>query len=58
MEKDIKIRFRDKNLKDKWQGVNDKVPVNPQYVFEDIKREEAFLMSQFPTDELKERFKK
>ena len=37
----------DKNLKDKWAGVNDKVPVNPQYVFEDMTREEAFLMSQF-----------
>ena len=35
MAKDIKIRFRDKELKDKWAGVNDKVPVNPQYVFED-----------------------
>ena len=57
MDKDIKIRFRDKSLKDKWAGVNDKVPVNPQYVFENMTREEAFLMSQFPTDEQKIRFK-
>ena len=47
MPKDIKIRFRDKELKDKWAGVNDKVPVNPQYVFEDMTRENDFLMSQF-----------
>ena len=30
------IRQRDKNLKEKWKGVNDKVPVNYQFVFETI----------------------
>ena len=51
------IRQRDKNLKEKWKGVNDKVPVNYQFVFETEERENSFLMKQFSTKELKAKFK-
>ena len=57
MSKKIEIRQRDKNLKHKWKGINDKVPVNYQFVFESEERENAFLMNQFPTDDLKKKFK-
>ena len=57
MENKLEIRQRDANLKSKWKGVNDKVPVNYQFVFETPEREESFLMKQFPTPELKKKFK-
>ena len=38
MNKKVEIRFRDSKLKKDWKGINDKVPVNPQYCFETEER--------------------
>ena len=37
------FRLREENLKKKWDGKNDMVPVNaPQYIYVDRKKEEEF----------------
>ena len=38
MSEKVEIRFREPNLKNKWDNANNKVPVNPQYVFETKER--------------------
>ena len=43
MSKKIEIRQRDKNLKHKWKGINDKVPVNYQLYLKVKKERMLFL---------------
>ena len=57
MSEKVEIRFREPNLKNKWDTTNNKVPVNPQYVFETKEREDSFYANQFLTEENKKRFK-
>jgi MoaA/NifB/PqqE/SkfB family radical SAM enzyme len=51
----IAVRRREEELKEKWDGVNDLVPVNEsQYSLDSEDREEAYIRAQFKTeDELK-----
>ena len=53
MSEKVEIRFREPNLKNKWDNANNKVPVNPQYVFETKEREDSFYANQFLTKEEK-----
>jgi len=46
------FRYLDENLKDKWKGVNDDVPVNSSmYVFVTKEEEEKFVKNMYPTDQ-------
>ena len=46
----VTFRFREEELKKKWAGKNDMVPVNaPQYVFVDKFKEELFFKNMYPT---------
>ena len=48
----VKFRLREENLKKKWAGKNDMMPVNaPQYVYVDKDKEELFFNNMYPTKE-------
>ncbi len=52
------IRPREEELKKKWAGIADQVPVNPQqYSFDPPERENAFIKAQFPTEGEMKRYK-
>ncbi len=54
----LDIRPRDAELKQKWAGVADHVPVNAsQYSLDTPEREEAFIRAQFPTEEEQRRYR-
>ena len=51
------IREREENLKKKWEGVADYVPVNPsQYSFDSVEREQEYARAQFPAEEEQRRY--
>ena len=53
------FRYLDENLKDKWKGINDNVPVNDSmYVFVSRDEEKKFVENMFPTKDQMERYKK
>ena len=53
------FRYLDENLKDKWKGINDDVPVNASmYVFVTKEEEKKFVENMYPTTIEKERYKK
>ena len=57
-ERMIHIRPREEELKRKWAGVADYMPVNAsQYSFDTPEREEAFIRAQFPTEEERARYR-
>ena len=48
----VKFRLREENLKKKWAGKNDMMPVNaPQYVYVDKDKEDLFFNNMYPTKE-------
>jgi MoaA/NifB/PqqE/SkfB family radical SAM enzyme len=48
----IAVRRREEELKEKWDGVNDLVPVNEsQYSLDSEDREEAYIRAQFKTED-------
>ncbi len=51
------IRAREEDLKRKWSGVADRIPVNDsQYSFDNAEREQAFIRAQFPTEQEMRRY--
>ena len=57
IENEIKIRPRDEELANKWQGISERIPVNnQQYSFDSPKRMEEFTRALFDTDEELERY--
>ena len=54
----VTIRPREESLKQKWAGVAEQIPVNPQqYSFDPPERELRFIKAQFPTEEEMERYR-
>lgn len=52
------IRPREEELKRKWQGAAEQIPVNPQqYSFDPPEREQRFIAAQFPSDEEMRRYR-
>ena len=60
MLKKIKVRPRDQNLKEKWEGYNESVTPteNTHFVFSDPEDEDKFYSLQYDTKEKMERYKK
>jgi len=53
----VKFRYREEDLKAKWAGVNDMVPVNaPQYVSSSRENEEKFFQNMYPSKELRKKY--
>ena len=58
MNSTVAIRPREESLKQKWAGVAEQMPVNPQqYSFDPPEREMRFIRVQFPTDLEMERYR-
>ena len=53
------FRYLDENLKDKWKGVNDNMPVNDSmYVFVTKEEEKKFIENMYSTDQEMTKYKK
>lgn len=58
MSNNMIIRPREEELKKKWAGFAERIPVNPQqYSFDPPAREKRFIEAQFPTEEEKRRYR-
>ena len=51
----VKFRLREENLKKKWHGKNDMVPVNaPQFIYVSQEKEEKFYKGMYPEEKERE----
>ena len=55
----VKFRLREENLKKKWHGKNDMVPVNaPQFIYVSQEKEEKFYKGMYPEEKEREIYEK